>query len=40
MPATPDTLKEIVQKSLIIAADICIHTNHHLTIEELENESE
>jgi len=28
--------KEIVQKALSIAADICIYTNHHLTIEALE----
>lgn len=28
--------REIVEKSLHIAADICIYTNHHLTIEELE----
>lgn len=27
--------QEIVQKSLTIAADICVFTNHHLTIEEL-----
>lgn len=27
--------KDIVEKSLHIAADICIYTNHHLTIEEL-----
>ncbi len=27
--------KEIVQKSLGIAADICIYTNHHITILEL-----
>ncbi|MFU8797822.1 MAG: ATP-dependent protease subunit HslV [Gammaproteobacteria bacterium] len=27
--------RAIVEKSLGIAADICIHTNHHLTIEEL-----
>ncbi len=26
---------EIVKKSLTIAADICIYTNHHFTIEEL-----
>ena len=32
--------RDIVQKSLIIAADICIHTNHNLTIEELEGENE
>lgn len=28
--------REIVEKALHIAADICIYTNHHLTIEELE----
>ncbi len=27
--------KEIVEKALHIAADICIYTNHHLTIESL-----
>lgn len=27
--------REIVEKSLEIAADICIYTNHHRTIEEL-----
>lgn len=27
--------REIVQKSLNIAADICIYTNHHISIEEL-----
>ena len=32
--------KDIVQKSLMIAADICIHTNHNLTIEELEGDGE
>lgn len=31
---------EIVKKSLLIAADICIYTNSHLTIEELESSSE
>ena len=30
---------DIVQKSLNIAGDICIYTNHNLTIEELDNES-
>lgn len=30
---------EIVQKSLTIAGEICIYTNHNLTIEELHNES-
>jgi ATP-dependent HslUV protease, peptidase subunit HslV len=29
---------EIVKKSLQIAADLCIYTNHNLTIEQLENE--
>ncbi|MEA3299862.1 MAG: ATP-dependent protease subunit HslV [Pseudomonadota bacterium] len=28
--------REIVEKGLAIAADICIYTNHHRTIEELE----
>jgi ATP-dependent HslUV protease subunit HslV len=27
--------RSIVEKSLNIAADICVFTNHHLTIEEL-----
>jgi len=31
--------KAIVEKSLNIAADICIYTNHHTTIEELESEA-
>lgn len=31
--------REIVEKSLNIAADVCIYTNHHLTIEELDNAS-
>ncbi len=30
--------KDIVEKSLNIAADICIYTNHNLTIETLESE--
>lgn len=30
--------KNIVEKSLTIAADICIHTNHHFTLEILESE--
>ncbi|MDP1604108.1 MAG: ATP-dependent protease subunit HslV [Legionella sp.] len=32
--------EEIVQKSLFIAGEICIYTNHNLTIEELESDSE
>lgn len=31
---------EIVRKGLTIAADLCVYTNHHLTIESLENDSE
>ena len=27
--------RQIVERSLAIAADICIYTNHHVTIEEL-----
>jgi len=30
--------REIVEKSLHIAGDICIYTNHKLTLEELESE--
>jgi ATP-dependent HslUV protease subunit HslV len=30
--------KDIVKKSLNIAADICVYTNHNLTIEELDSE--
>jgi ATP-dependent HslUV protease subunit HslV len=30
--------REIVEKSLNIAADICIYTNHNLRIEELNAE--
>lgn len=29
------TAKEIVDRAMNIAADICIYTNHHITIEEL-----
>lgn len=31
---------EIVKKSLAIAGDICIYTNHNVTIEELESDCE
>lgn len=31
--------REIVEKSLGIAADICIYTNHNLTLEELDTEN-
>jgi ATP-dependent HslUV protease, peptidase subunit HslV len=30
--------REIVERSLNIAADICIYTNHNLRIEELDTE--
>lgn len=33
--ATPLPARDIVERSLNIAADICIYTNRHLTIEEL-----
>ncbi|HET8706250.1 MAG TPA: ATP-dependent protease subunit HslV [Pseudomonadales bacterium] len=35
MENTELNAREIVQKSLNIAADICVFTNHHQTIEEL-----
>jgi len=28
--------RTIVERALNIAADICVYTNHHLTLEELE----
>ncbi len=34
--STELSAREIVERSLAIAADICIFTNHHFTIEELE----
>lgn len=34
---TPLSAREIVEKSLKIAADICVFTNHNYTIEELES---
>jgi ATP-dependent HslUV protease subunit HslV len=35
MQSTELAAREIVERSLSIAADICIYTNRHLTIEEL-----
>ena len=29
--------REIVERSLTIAAEICIYTNHNITIEQLED---
>jgi len=37
MENTDFSAREIVEKSLNIAADICIYTNQNLTIEELES---
>ncbi|MFT7413596.1 MAG: ATP-dependent HslUV protease subunit HslV [Methylophagaceae bacterium] len=39
MENTDLSAKDIVEKGLHIAADICIYTNHNLTIETLESES-
>lgn len=38
MENTKLSARNIVEKALNIAADICIYTNHNLTIEELKNE--
>ena len=35
LEATELSAREIVERSLHIAADICVYTNHNLTIEEL-----
>ncbi len=35
---TDHDARTIVEKALAIAADICVYTNHHLTIEELESD--
>ena len=35
--STKLSAKEIVQRSLTIAADVCVYTNHHFTIEELDS---
>lgn len=39
MENTELSAKDIVEKALTIAGDICIYTNHNLTIEELTNDS-
>jgi len=39
MDNTDLSARDIVEKSLNIAADICIYTNHNLTIETLDSES-
>jgi len=39
MQNTKLSAKDIVQKALTIAGEICIYTNNHLTIEELNNDS-
>ncbi len=33
------TPRQIVEKSMKIAGDLCIYTNHHVTIEEIRNET-
>ncbi len=40
LESTELSAKEIVKRALNIAADICIYTNHHLTIEELTSHGE
>jgi ATP-dependent HslUV protease subunit HslV len=40
LESTSLSAAEIVKKSLNIAADLCIYTNHHLTLEELDNHCE
>lgn len=39
MDNTELSAKDIVQKALTIAGDICIYTNNHLTIEELTDDN-
>ncbi|MFI4918536.1 MAG: ATP-dependent protease subunit HslV [Legionellales bacterium] len=39
MQNTELSAKDIVQKALTIAGEICIYTNNHLTIEELNNDN-
>lgn len=39
MDNTELSAKEIVQKALMIAGEICIYTNNHLTIEELNDDN-
>lgn len=40
LESTSMSALDIVQKSLSIAADICIYTNHNLTIEELDTKND
>ena len=35
LPVAGESSRAIVEKALGIAADICVYTNHSLTIEEL-----
>ena len=39
LDATELSAREVVEKGLAIAADICVYTNHNLVIEELESDS-
>lgn len=36
---TDYSLRKIVEKAMKIAGDLCIYTNHHVTIEEIKNET-
>ncbi len=38
LDSTELSAREIVERSLAIAAEICVYTNHNLTIEELEGQ--
>ena len=38
LDSTELSAREIVERSLVIAAEICVYTNHNLTIEELEGQ--
>ena len=39
LESTQGTAREIVEKSMRIAGDICIYSNHNVTVEELSTES-
>jgi ATP-dependent HslUV protease subunit HslV len=39
MDNTDLSAKDVVEKALNIAGDLCIYTNHNLTIEVLDGES-
>ena len=39
MENTDLTPRQVVEKAMKIAGDLCIYTNHHVTIEEIRNET-